>query len=230
MKVGWCGPLVAKGATATFGNVYEPYLEFTHRPQPFLRALIQGGRFGDAGFYALPALSWQSILIGDPLYRPFAKSFDSQWAKRGEMGSRLAAYIVLRKMHMLEAEGENDAALELGRLEMSARPSLSLALGIASRLVARQHGAEAARLLEFIRFHPANASEEWPLMREAARIIAENGDKRVAFMIMDKLLENRGIQVDFHRLLLQDGILWAKSAGNMQRMIQWQKELLALGN
>ncbi|MFA5265788.1 MAG: TIGR03790 family protein [Opitutaceae bacterium] len=230
MKKGWCGPLVARGVTATLGNVYEPYLLFTHRPQLFAHALIQGRRFGDAGFYALPALSWQGILIGDPLYRPFAKSFDAEWAKHGEMGSRLAAYIVLRKMHMLEAEGKNDAALELGRSEMIARPSLPLALGIATRLVSRQQGAEAARLLEFIRFHPASASEEWPLMQAAARIIAENGDKRSAFTIIDKLLENRAIQVDYRRLLLQDGIVWAKAAGNMQRMIQWQKDLLALGN
>ena len=28
----WVGPLVGKGVTVTAGNVYEPYLDFTHRP------------------------------------------------------------------------------------------------------------------------------------------------------------------------------------------------------
>jgi len=68
---GWCGPFVARGVTATVGNVFEPYLPFTHRPDRLVRALGQGRNFGDAVYYALPALSWQAIAIGDPLYRPF---------------------------------------------------------------------------------------------------------------------------------------------------------------
>jgi uncharacterized protein (TIGR03790 family) len=68
---GWCGPLVARGVAATFGNVDEPFLEYTHQPQLILRVLARGGTLGEAAYYALPVLSWQSIVIGDPLYRPF---------------------------------------------------------------------------------------------------------------------------------------------------------------
>ena len=67
----WCGPLVARGATATLGNVFEPYLEYLHRPEYFMEALARGYDLVDAAFYALPVLSWQAIVIGDPLYRPF---------------------------------------------------------------------------------------------------------------------------------------------------------------
>lgn len=70
-QTGWCGPLIARGVTATVGNVYEPYLQLTHRPDLLLRALARGENFGDAACYAQPALSWQVIAIGDPLYRPF---------------------------------------------------------------------------------------------------------------------------------------------------------------
>ena len=69
--VGWCGPFIARGVTATVGNVFEPSLQFTHRPNLLLEALAQGRNFGDAVYYALPALSWQEVAIGDPLYRPF---------------------------------------------------------------------------------------------------------------------------------------------------------------
>ena len=62
---------MALGVTATLGTVFEPYLQFTHRPSLFLRALSRGKNFGDAVYYALPALSWQAVAIGDPLYRPF---------------------------------------------------------------------------------------------------------------------------------------------------------------
>jgi uncharacterized protein (TIGR03790 family) len=70
---GWCGPLLARGVTATVGNVFEPDLKFVHRPNLLLRALARGQNFGDAVYYALPALSWQEVAIGDPLYQPFAK-------------------------------------------------------------------------------------------------------------------------------------------------------------
>jgi hypothetical protein len=69
---GWTGPLVARGVTATVGNVYEPYLLLTHRPDRLVRALLRGDNLVDAAYYALPALSWQAVLIGDPLYRPWA--------------------------------------------------------------------------------------------------------------------------------------------------------------
>jgi hypothetical protein len=56
--------------------VFEPYLQLTHRPDLLLRALLRGDNFGDAVVYAQPALSWHTIAIGDPLYRPFAVSVE----------------------------------------------------------------------------------------------------------------------------------------------------------
>lgn len=71
---GWCGPLVARGVTATVGNVFEPDLKFVHRPNLLAEALVKGRNFGDAAYYAMPAVSWQAIAIGDPLYRPFPRA------------------------------------------------------------------------------------------------------------------------------------------------------------
>lgn len=68
---GWTGPLLAKGASVSVGNVNEPYLELTHRPDLLIEALREGWNIGDAMMYALPMLSWQAMHIGDPLYRPF---------------------------------------------------------------------------------------------------------------------------------------------------------------
>ncbi|HWA25676.1 MAG TPA: TIGR03790 family protein [Lacunisphaera sp.] len=70
---GWCGPFVARGVAATVGNVFEPYLEYTHRPDLLVHALGRGERFGDAAYYSLPVLSWQAVAIGDPLYQPFKR-------------------------------------------------------------------------------------------------------------------------------------------------------------
>ena len=71
----WCGPLLAKGATCTMGCVNEPYLAGTPNVAVFLaRWMADGFTFGEAAWAAQPALSWQTTVIGDPLYRPFGKS------------------------------------------------------------------------------------------------------------------------------------------------------------
>ena len=69
----WVGPLLAKGATCTMGCVSEPYLTFTPDIAFFLRALAHGWTFGEAAWASQPALSWQTTVVGDPLYRPFSK-------------------------------------------------------------------------------------------------------------------------------------------------------------
>ena len=71
---GWAGPLLNKGATCTMGCVYEPYLAATPNIPVFLsRWIAEGFTFGEAAWASQPALSWQSTVIGDPLYRPFGK-------------------------------------------------------------------------------------------------------------------------------------------------------------
>jgi uncharacterized protein (TIGR03790 family) len=67
----WCGPLLAKGATCTMGNVYEPYLSFTPNIPVFLRDWAGGFTFGEAAWASESGLSWQTTMIGDPLYQPF---------------------------------------------------------------------------------------------------------------------------------------------------------------
>ena len=69
----WCGPLLAKGVTCTMGCVYEPYLQFTPNIAVFLQSLCNGYTFGEAAWSSQLALSWQTTVIGDPLYQPFNK-------------------------------------------------------------------------------------------------------------------------------------------------------------
>ncbi len=70
----WVGPLVASGACATLGNVYEPFLSLTVHLDIFIARLLEGDNFAEAGYAALPGLSWMNVLVGDPLYRPFLQS------------------------------------------------------------------------------------------------------------------------------------------------------------
>lgn len=67
----WCGPLLAAGATATMGCVDEPLLAGTPDVGYFFNALFHGFTFGEAASGAQQLLSWQTTVVGDPLYRPF---------------------------------------------------------------------------------------------------------------------------------------------------------------
>jgi uncharacterized protein (TIGR03790 family) len=67
----WSGALLEKGATATIGNVYEPYLHLTHDFSILHQKLLAGYSFGEACWMAMPVTSWQGVVLGDPLYRPF---------------------------------------------------------------------------------------------------------------------------------------------------------------
>lgn len=68
----WCGPLLARGAAATLGNVYEPYLSLTANLDVFQDRLMNGFTLAESAWMSQRALSWMGVVIGDPLYRPYA--------------------------------------------------------------------------------------------------------------------------------------------------------------
>jgi len=68
----WVAPLLARGAAATIGNVYEPYLQLTTHLNAFNDRLLHGFTFAESAYMATPSLSWMSVMVGDPLYRPYA--------------------------------------------------------------------------------------------------------------------------------------------------------------
>jgi uncharacterized protein (TIGR03790 family) len=68
----WCKMMIQKGIAATLGPVDEPYVSAFPPPALFF-SLLTSGKFTLVESYmaSLPHLSWQMVLIGDPLYNPF---------------------------------------------------------------------------------------------------------------------------------------------------------------
>jgi uncharacterized protein (TIGR03790 family) len=58
---------VQEGATGASGHVFEPYLQFTPRPDILLPAYYHGRNLAESYYLAIPALSWMNIVVGDPL-------------------------------------------------------------------------------------------------------------------------------------------------------------------
>ena len=100
----WCGPLLAKGATCTMGCVYEPYLQFTPNVAFTIQALGNGYTFGEAAWASQIALSWQTTVIGDPLYQPFKKS-----------APELHAFLARTKNPLIEWSFDRLICLDLAR-------------------------------------------------------------------------------------------------------------------
>ena len=69
----WVPSMLVRGVTATFGPVAEPYLIAFPDPEEFFLELIEGKCLVEAFYRSQPFCSWQMMLIGDPLYTPFAK-------------------------------------------------------------------------------------------------------------------------------------------------------------
>lgn len=102
----WVGPLLAKGATISMGCVNEPYLGGTPDIAVFTSRLIfQGFSFGEAAYAAQNTLSWQTTVVGDPLYRPFARPASELHSELEVRESPLLEWSHLRLANLNQVNG-----------------------------------------------------------------------------------------------------------------------------
>ena len=108
----WVGPLLAKGATCTMGTVDEPYLTGTPDVSVFAgRWMYYGFTFGEAAYAAQATLSWQTTIVGDPLYRPFGKSVQELHQAIVERKSKLLEWSTIRLANLSRNQGMGAAEL-----------------------------------------------------------------------------------------------------------------------
>jgi uncharacterized protein (TIGR03790 family) len=220
---GWAGPLIARGVTATVGNVYEPYLTFSHRPNLLLKALSRGATLVDAAYYSLQALSWQEVLIGDPLYRPFAVSAEEQVGKLGTLPPRLAGYAVLRRAHQLDAAKEPAAATALLVSALRDVPNLAVGVALAHRLREAGDIEGAANALGFAPLLKTFRSDEWALAREAAQLLDTCGRPTRALEVWRTLLAIEAIPREVRIAWLHDGARAARAAKDAGQALAWEQ-------
>jgi uncharacterized protein (TIGR03790 family) len=221
---GWCGPLVARGVTATFGNVFEPYLQLTLEPQLLVRALVMGMDLGDAAYFAEPALSWQTIIIGDPLYRPFAVTLDEQLARLRTLPPALAPYAVLRQARLWEQAGKATAARDLLQASLPQWPGWVLALALAERREAAGDRPGAMRALESVPVSGNCTLGEVPLASQAAQLLVAGGSAPRAVAVYQAILRTDGLTRDRRAAILRDAIGAAMAAADRTQARAWERE------
>lgn len=91
---GWCVNLMRRGAAVTLGPVREPYADAFPRGDIFVERLLVGETIAESYWLALPHTSWAMVILGDPLYRPFA------FKPKPSLVAR--AYIAADANHILE--------------------------------------------------------------------------------------------------------------------------------
>jgi len=94
------------------GSVDEPYLAGTPDVAVFAaRFFYQGFSFGEAACASQSVLSWQTTVVGDPLYRPFSKNPDVQHQELVQQKSKYAEWSWLRLINVHLANGNSPVEL-----------------------------------------------------------------------------------------------------------------------
>ena len=111
--------LVRDGVTGVAGYVGEPFLDGTIRPDILFPAYVSGFNLIEAFYAAMPYLSWQSVVVGDPLCAPFRSKPlpPEQTAPDLETETELPKYFSARRLAVLMADG---ASSEVGKLLLKA--------------------------------------------------------------------------------------------------------------
>jgi len=204
------------------GNVYEPYLEHTHRPQMLLAALLDGHTFGQAAMFSHSALSWQGIAIGDPLYRPFKRRLDAQLQQLTE--HPLYAYVCLRQINRLQDAGQSDAALEFARTEFMHRPALPLAYKLAQLYAACGDSEKTHEALQVIHYITRFSVDEVALVKQIADFLNQHNASEWAFEIYQQLIDQTETPQALRIALLKSGAQLAAQQGRMNLSSRWTLE------
>jgi uncharacterized protein (TIGR03790 family) len=181
----WAGPLLSKGAAATFGTVFEPFLSLTMHFDVFNKRLLDGFTVGEAAWNATPALSWMNVVLGDPLYRPFGKGIG---AKLGEGTDR--DYTLYQGM-MQRMAAETDARIKTAITELAVKRQSPRLLELTALLSALQQKLpESLDLLEHAESMTRDMADLLRLRLYRAEMLrrAENAD--AARKLLRQMLED----------------------------------------
>ncbi len=128
------GDLIREGVTGLAANVSEPYLDGAIRPDILFPAYLSGFSLVEAFYLASPYLSWQTVVLGDPLCAPFRKTVltAAEIADPVDTATELPALFSKRRL---------DAA----RLTMKGAPAAAVALSVQADVRAARGDKEGAR-------------------------------------------------------------------------------------
>jgi Tfp pilus assembly protein PilF len=123
------GDLIHDGVTGIAGHVAEPYLEATIRPNILFPAYLSGFNLIESYYLAMPYLSWQTVVAGDPLCAPFrAKSLTVQDIDKGlDPETELPVSFGTRRLRTLSVTAFKQAGIHPDTIKLVLRAEARLA-------------------------------------------------------------------------------------------------------
>lgn len=182
---GWTAALVEAGAALTFGNVDEPYLTLTVRPDVLMHELALGNCAGEAAWKATPVMSWMGVIIGDPFYQPFAHDIPQQLADLSQKPDNLSVYASLRAAELMRNKPEERKKMLVASFYQS--PRIALLLEIARDATAA--GQDIPWDNQVLSYLP---HEDFGVVLESARFLKSKGKTAQAKGLYDHLLSRLG--------------------------------------
>ena len=210
----WAGPLLERGAAATVGNVFEPYLSLTPHVDELFRRLLAGATWVEAAWASLPVASWQTTVVGDPLYRPFARPAREQVAA----GGADLPWAVARQVNVLVEQLDDALAERLCREQAAALRSAVLQEKLGDLLLARKQFAAAAAAWREALGLPGACGERVAV--KLARAHEAGGQPAEALAVYEQLLAGHR-RADWCRKARD----LAEAAGQPARAKHWQAQL-----
>lgn len=184
---GWAAPLLTRGAAASLGNVYEPYLDLTTHLDVFNERLLKGFTLAESAYMGQKALSWMNVVVGDPLYRPFA-TFQNL-AKRQRPQEDAAPWIALRDQLRKAPHSGLAQTLYLEKLTRESPTGLNdEALGMLQNF--SNEPSEALQSLESAGLRYKNSSDIFRTIIERLRIMQSLDQKPAALKLIEKTLQH----------------------------------------
>ncbi|MFZ4483698.1 MAG: TIGR03790 family protein [Chthoniobacterales bacterium] len=179
----WVAPLITRGAAASLGNVYEPYLDLTVHLDVFNDRLLKGFTLAESAYSGLKVLSWMGVVVGDPLYRPFGNSHAADW--RREPTEESAPWVTLGNELRKGSRSGVSQTLYVAKLARETNTGLVYeALGLLQSFYGEPREAMAS--LESAGSLYRQPAEAFRTVIERVRILQAIGDKSAALKLIDR--------------------------------------------
>lgn len=206
------GDLVRQGVTGVSAQVAEPFLDAAVRPDILFPTYLSGFTLAEAYYLALPSLSWQTIVLGDPLARvaPASAAPAPPADSTIDPATQLPALFARRRLEQVPTAGLNlDAVKAMLRYEV---------LDARGETVEARKALEEAAALDKTMAGPrlalaGLAEQEGDHKAAIARyreVLAANGNNIVA-------LNNLAFSLAVHQKLPADALPLAERAYTLSR-------------
>jgi uncharacterized protein (TIGR03790 family) len=204
--------LIRDGVTGASGYVAEPFLAGTVRPDILFPAYVAGANLIESFYLAIPSLSWQNVVFGDPLCAPFRKRMLLPDEKQPLLDSQteLPVHFSRRRVAQATAAGLSGDGVKLmlkgeGRRRRGDTPAARQALEEATKLEPRLTSAQ--RLLAGIY---DEQGEHQLAIERYRRVLADAPDDLLS-------LNNLAYALAVHAKAPQDALASAQKAYDLSK-------------